>query len=319
MKHHLAPQTRRDFLKRTMALSLAAGGAASAMKTAFGAAKEERSGFKYSICNEMFGDWPFERAFAMIAECGYRGVEIAPYTINEYVTRISAARRAEVRRLAERNGLQVVGLHWLLAKTKGFHLTTADAEVRRRTAVYLGELARFCADLGGRIMVLGSPVQRNLEPGMSLEQAMQNAAETLRLAMPACEKAGAIIALEPLAPIDTNFMTTAAEGAKLVGLVDSPCCRLHLDCRAMATESIPIPELLHRYRKLLVHFHANDPNRQGPGFGKLDFVPIMQALADIHYRGWVSVEVFDYSPGPERLARESIGYLRKCAAERRSP
>ena len=66
----------------------------------------------------------------------------------------------------------------------------------------------------------------------------------------------------------------------------------------MATESIPIPELLHRYRKLLVHFHANDPNRQGPGFGKLDFVPIMQALADINYRGWVSVEVFDYSPGP---------------------
>ena len=315
MKHQTIPQTRRDFLKHTVALGLAAGGARLTMKTAYGTPNEDHpSRFKYSICNETFGNWPFEKAFATIAECGYRGVEIAPYTINEYVTKIPARRRAEVRQLAERNGLEVVGLHWLLAKTKGFHLTTPDAGVRRKTAEYLGELARFCGDLGGRIMVLGSPLQRNLAPGTSMEQGMQRAAETLRMAMPACEKAGATIALEPLSPVDTNFMITAADGAKLVGLVDSPHCRLHLDCRAMATESIPIPELLHRYRKLLVHFHANDPNRQGPGFGKLNFVPIMKALEGIQYRGWVSVEVFDYSPGPERLSRESIRYLQKCAA-----
>ncbi len=267
--------------------------------------------FKYSICNETFGNWPFEKAFAFAADCGYRGIEIAPYTINEYVTKISAGRRAEVCRLAQEAGLEVVGLHWLLAKTKGFHLTTADAAIRRKTAEYLGELARFLADLGGRIMVFGSPLQRNLAPGMSKEQGVNHAAEVLRAAMPACEKANVTIALEPLAPVDTNFMTTAADGARLVGLVGSPHCRLHLDCRAMATESTPdgekgtgpicrdqpsvgarppgashkldlspfsqIPRLIHKYRKLFVHFHANDPNRQGPGFGKLDFVPIMKA------------------------------------------
>ncbi len=318
MQNQVSPRlSRRQFLTR----AAKASGFGAAMTVlpvgkCLAADAEKPPRFKYSLCNETFGDWPFERAFAMIAECGYQGVEIAPFTINEYVTKIPARRRAEVRRLAERNGLQVVGLHWLLAKTKGFHLTASDAGVRRKTAEYLGELARFCAELGGRIMVFGSPLQRNLVRGMSQEQGMQNAAETLRMAMPACEKAGATIALEPLAPVDTNFMTTAADGAKLVGLVGSPHCRLHLDCRAMASESIPIPELLQRYRKLLVHFHANDPNRQGPGFGKLDFVPIMKGLEAIQYRGWVSVEVFDYSPGPERLARESIAYLRKCAQTR---
>ena len=253
-------------------------------------------------------------------------------------------RRAEIRRLAEKTGLTVVGLHWLLAKTKGLHLTSPDAEVRRKTAEYLGHLARFCADLGGRIMVFGSPQQRNLAPGMSKADGMKHAAEVLRAALPALEKANVTIALEPLAPAETNFLNTAADAVQLMTLVDSPRCRLHLDCKAMAAEGTPIPagkgdsphlperpggccaqmgtvpfshipDLIHKYHKLFVHFHANDPNRQGPGFGKLDFVPILKALREIHYGGWVSVEVFDYSPGPERLARESIKYLRRCEVE----
>ena len=169
--------------------------------------------FKYAICNEIFGDWPFEKAFAFAAKCGYTGIEIAPFTMAMYADKISAARRAEVRRQAKHAGLEVVGLHWLLAKTEGFHLTSPDAAVRRKTAAYLGELARLCADLGGRIMVLGSPQQRNLAPGMSKQQGMKYAAEVLHAAAPTLEKTGVVIGLEPLATTETNFLTTAAEGA----------------------------------------------------------------------------------------------------------
>ena len=84
----------------------------------------------------------------------------------------------------------------------------------------------------------------------------------------------------------------------------------------MATESIPIAEVIRRNGSMLAHFHANDANRRGPGMGDLDFVPIFAALRDVNYRGWASVEVFDYSPGPERLARESIAYMRRCTSER---
>jgi sugar phosphate isomerase/epimerase len=83
----------------------------------------------------------------------------------------------------------------------------------------------------------------------------------------------------------------------------------------MSTESTPIAELIHRHREHLVHFHANDPNRLGPGFGDLDFIPVFRALAEVQFRGWISVEVFDYSPGPERIARQSIEYMRKCIKE----
>jgi sugar phosphate isomerase/epimerase len=270
---------------------------------------------KFAICNETFRDWPFDRAFAFAAECGYTGIEIAPFTLASYVTEIDAARRAEVRRQAEAAGLEVVGLHWLLAKTEGFHVTSPDADTRRRTADYLAALARCCADMGGRLMVFGSPLQRNLAPGTTREQGFEYAAEVIGQALPTLEQADVTLALEPLGPEETNFLVTTAEAVELVERIGSPHVRLHLDCKAMSTESVPIPDLIQAHRRLLVHFHANDPNRQGPGFGKLDFHPILAALGEIDYPGWVSVEVFDYTPGVEELARRSIDYLHRCVAD----
>jgi len=270
---------------------------------------------KFAICNETFQDWPFEKAFAFAAECGYTGLEMAPFTIANLVTDISSEKRAEVRRQAEAAGLEVVGLHWLLAKTEGLYLTSPDAEVRRKTAEYLGEVARFCADLGGKVMVFGSPHQRSLLPGVSHDEAMRHAAEVLTAALPALEETEVTLALEPLAPSETDFMQKATDAVRLAEMVGSPQVRLHLDCKAMSSESIPIPELIRQNRSLLAHFHANDPNLQGPGFGDLDFLPILQALGEIDYRGWVSVEVFDYTPGVERLAAESIRHMQSSLEE----
>lgn len=268
---------------------------------------------KLAICNETFVDWPLEKGFAFARECGYTGIEIAPFTIHPDARQISAARRAEVRRQVEDAGLSMIGLHWLLAKTEGCYVTSPETAVRRATSEYVAELARLCRDLGGSLMVFGSPMQRNLLPGVSYEQGMQYAAEVFRAAMPVLEDLEVTLAIEPLAPAEGNFLLTAADGVRLVEMIGSPQCRLHLDCKAMSSESTPIPEIIRRCAPWLVHFHANDPNRQGPGMGELDFVPILTALGEIDYRGWVSVEVFDYTPGPERLARESIEYLQRCA------
>jgi sugar phosphate isomerase/epimerase len=270
---------------------------------------------RFAICNETFQDWPCERAFAFARELGYTGIEIAPFTLGASAYDISAEQRATVRRQAADAGVEVIGLHWLLAKTEGYYLTTPDAAVRRRTAEYLSELARMCRDLGGSVMVLGSPQQRNLLPGVSHEQAMEHAADCLRQAMPVVEEQGVTLAVEPLGPAEGDFLRTAALGEQLCDMVGSSACRLHLDTKAMSTESIAIPELIHQHRARLAHFHANDPNKRGPGMGDLDFVPILQALKDVGYEGWVSVEVFDYSPGIEALATESIEYLKACLAK----
>ena len=176
---------------------------------------------KFAICNETFQDWPFEKAFALAVECGYTGLEIAPFTINNDVRQITPAKRTEVRRQAAEAGLAIVGLHWLLAKTEGLHVTSPEAEVRRRTVEYLGELARLCADLGGVVLVFGSPQQRNLLPGVGRQEATQYAAEVFGAAVPALEQTGVVLALEPLGPQWTDFLRNAKEAVQLAGMIGS--------------------------------------------------------------------------------------------------
>jgi sugar phosphate isomerase/epimerase len=308
--------SRRRFSKN---IGAALGGAMIPSAQVFSQAKKAAGGGvfdqQFAICNETFKDWPFDKAFAFAAECGYKALEVAPFKVSNDVRDVTAEQRKKVRSQAEAAGLKILGLHWLLSRTKGFHLTSADRDERKRTAAYLGDLARFCADLGGDKLIFGSPQQRNLREGITKEKGLEYAAEVVEEALPAIEKANVTLAFEPLSPRTTNFMDTAAGAVELIKKVDDPRCRLILDCLAMSTEGTPIPEIIRKHKDLTVHIQVNDPNAQGPGFGDLDFVPILQELRDLKYKGYISVEVFNYKPGPERLARESIDYLKKCQAK----
>ena len=253
----------------------------------------------------------FARVCRFSKECGYEGIEIAPFTIASSVYEISAEKRSEIRKIAEASGLQITGLHWLLAKTAGLHLTSPDPQVRRKTAEYFQELVRLCADLGGKYLVLGSPNQRTLPLEVSQEQGENYAAEIFRTILPQLEKSRVKIAVEPLTAKETDFWNTAEEVVDFVKRLDAlEHIALHLDCKAMCGEQKPIPEIIRRSKDYLIYFHVNDPNLQGPGFGELKFDPIIAALEEIQYDGWVSLEPFDYSPGPEVLARKSLEYLK---------
>ena len=273
---------------------------------------------KFAICNELFRDWSYARACNFVAELGYRGLEIAPFTILDSESVISDRRTRELRQALEQAGLATVDLHWLLAQTSGLGLTDSRETVRRQTAEHLAKLAELCRELGGSIMVLGSPQQRNLASHLTPELGLEYAADCLERVLPVLEQQRVTLAIEPLAASETNFLNTAAETMKLIDPFESPWIQLHLDVKAMSAESTPIPELIRRHRAALAHFHANDPNLQGPGMGAIDFVPILRALQAIEYPGWISVEVFDESPGPQALARQSIDNLQRDWAAARA-
>jgi sugar phosphate isomerase/epimerase len=267
---------------------------------------------RYAICNETFEGWEHERVCRFVAGLGYQGLEIAPFTLARSIEEVSADRRRELRRQAEDHGLTLLGLHWLLAKTEGLQLTAADAAVRERTSDYLAALARCCADLGSDILVFGSPAQRRIPAGASRAQAVDYAVDTFRRAQKGIADCGVKLCLEPLAPAEADFINTCAEAVEILDRLAHPSFLLHLDVKAMSAEETSVPDLIRRHAAGTGHFHANDANRRGPGFGSVDFVPIFRALRESSYAGWMSVEVFDYSPDPETIARESLRYLREC-------
>jgi sugar phosphate isomerase/epimerase len=265
---------------------------------------------KFAICNEIFQGWKVDDAFSYAARAGYDAVEIAPFTLSKYVTDITAVQRSDIRALAQRHGIAISGIHWVLAQTEGLHLTHPDATIRDRTSQYLGALVNFCAEVGGRFMVVGSPKQRSLLEGVSKEQACQWAATAFQRPVRRAQEVGVTICFEPLAPAETNFINTAAEAIAFVSLLQSPHFKIILDVKAMSSENRPVPEIIEESWPHFAYFHANDKNLKGPGFGEVDFRPISAALKRVGYNGFVSVEVFNFEEGAEAIASRSIKYLR---------
>src|SRR5213593_2083867 len=107
---------------------------------------------KFAICNEIFQGWKLEETFAYAAKLGYSGLEIAPFTLANSVTDISASQRQRIREGAARNKIEIAGIHWVLVKPEGLYINHPDQAIRERTASYFCDLVDFCADLGGKVM-----------------------------------------------------------------------------------------------------------------------------------------------------------------------
>ena len=266
---------------------------------------------KFALCNEMFEDRPMAEVCSTAKRLGYDGIEIAPFTLATSAEDIGAEQRKEVRQVIADNGLETVGLHWLFAGPAGLHMTTTDNQVWGRTRDYLFCLLDLCSDLGGKVLVLGSPKQRSIVEGQTKDGAWQRAVDLLSSVLDKAGGLGLTICFEPLSTAETDFINTVAEGMKLVQQINHPNLKIHLDVKAMCAESTPVPDIIRSVRAADVgHFHVNDANLYGPGMGDVDYGPIAEAVKDIGWDKWLSVEVFKFDPDPETIARKSIEYLR---------
>lgn len=267
---------------------------------------------KFALCNEMFQNRPMAEIASTAARLGYHGIEVAPFTLATSVMEITAARRKETRRAIEDHGLATVGLHWLFAGPQGLHMTTPDQATWQHTRDYLAALLDLCSDLGGKVLVLGSPKQRSILENQTKQGAWKRAVDLLGSVVGRAGELGLTICFEPLSPVETNFINSVEEGMKLVRDVNHPSLKIHLDVKAMCSEGKPVPAIIRSVKVEDVgHFHVNDPNLYGPGMGDVDYGPIAEAVRDLGYDKWLSVEPFKYDPDPETVARKSMECLRR--------
>jgi D-psicose/D-tagatose/L-ribulose 3-epimerase len=271
--------------------------------------------FKYSICNEVFEKWEFAAQCRAIKAAGYEGVEIAPFTLADHLDEISAARRRELSNIMRSEGIQFAGLHWLLITPKWLHITTADRAIREKSWAYFKQLIDFCADLGDKgIMVLGSPKQRASQ-GSSAEEATRHLKDGLAKVAPHAGERGITILIEPLAGKDTDVVNTLDQAVRMVEEIRHPAIQTMFDFHNTPDEREALDALVKRHFSRIRHIHVNEMDGRYPGTGNLDFRPVFQVLADLKYSRWVSLEVFDFKPGPEEIARAAMDYFRKLEAK----
>jgi D-psicose/D-tagatose/L-ribulose 3-epimerase len=265
---------------------------------------------RHAICNEMFQTWDFAGSAKFVRSLGYTGLEIAPFTLAESPTDISAAQRSGYRDILNSEGLSFVGLHWLMVSPKGLHVTTPDKPLRDRSWQHIRDLIDLCADLGSNgVMVFGSPAQRSTVDGATIPEATARYTEGLSTVANQAEDRGVTILVEALPIAQANVVNTLAEAASIVRQIASPAIQTMFDVHNAVDETEPHASLVEKYFDIIRHVHVNEMDGRHPGMGDYDFKPILKILHRLSYSGWVSLEAFDFSFGAEKIARESIDYL----------
>lgn len=268
---------------------------------------------KIALCNEVLQPMPFAQQCAWAAAVGYAGLELAPFTLSDEPHLMIAQERAAIRRAAADAGIAITGLHWLLLAPKGLSITSPDDAVRMRTVEVMRRLVGLCAELGGTVLVHGSPGQRAIAPGETRETATARARDAFARVAEDAQRAGVVYCIEPLATAETPVINTIAEAAAIVDAVGSPGLRTMIDCSAAARmEPEPLAAVVDRWLPTgrIAHLQVNDPNRRGPGEGEVAFAPVLAALRRNGYHGVVAVEPFKYVPDGQACAARAIGYLR---------
>jgi D-psicose/D-tagatose/L-ribulose 3-epimerase len=272
--------------------------------------------FRHAICNEVYKEWDFRQACQSIRKAGYTGIEIAPFTLAEDPCTLTPAARREAKAIIAEEGLEFVGLHWLMVSPPGLHVTTPDQALRARSWRHIHDLIDLCADLGDNgVMIFGSPKQRTSTGGLTVAEATRNYVDGITTAGQWAAQRGVTLLIEALPPADTDVVTSLDEAAKWVDAIASPGVRTMFDSHNAISEVEPHAALVERHFSRIRHVHVNELDGKHPGRGDYDFKPVLAALAARNYQGWISLEAFDFSFGSETIANESIRHMEAQIAD----
>lgn len=266
-----------------------------------------------SLCNEVLRDHSLAEQCRISAALGYGGLEVAPFTLGDDPIKLTDETLKTARGIIEDHGLVVTGLHWLLVAPEGLSITSDDPAVAEKTHSFLQHLIHACVELGGKVLVHGSPVQRQLAHAISPEAGRASAYACLAKVASWAEDAGVTYCLEPLSPEQTDYINTVADAVEVIDSIGSPGLKTMIDtASAGVSEDEPVADLIRRWwpSGKLAHIQINDTNKRAPGQGDNQFLPIFQALRDVGYRDPVAVEPFIYEPDGATTAAVAAGYVR---------
>jgi sugar phosphate isomerase/epimerase len=240
---------------------------------------------------------PPAEAFALAAELGYDGVEL-------HLRRPGDIDRVAVKKLAADYRLDIPMIGTGMAVEEGLTFSDLSPDVRRRAVMRIREhieLARFL----GSMPVIGSIKGTLGNDPLTRPTRLAFIVDCIRECAEAAAAASVILLVEAINRYETDYLNTVEQALGLIHDIGLPNLKLLVDTFHMNIEEVDIAVSVRQAGSTIGHVHLADSNRQVPGHGHLDLLSVLQALQDVHYQGYLSLECLPL-PDPRQAAEDGI-------------
>ena len=271
---------------------------------------------KYAVCNELFGKMELSKAAEVCKKAGYEGIEIAPFTVFGSFSHADVKTGIQnIKQALTANDLAFAGFHWLLVDKRPdaepMSLVSPEEALRNAALSRLKLLLSAAGELGGGVLVLGSPKQRNTAAGQSVSEATIMLRDCLLSLGDYAVSCNSTLLLEALDHSQCDVINTLAQAGELVNIIASPGISSMFDFHNCADETESWEELIRRYAPIIKHVHINEWDGGPPGCGSSDYIPAFKMLKEIDFNGWISMEIFSEPVNPAAVVADALAFMKK--------
>ena len=248
---------------------------------------------------------------SLLAREGVTGIELAPTKWRADAFAAPARDIAALKKEWEDRGLPVVAMQSLLFGRPELQLLTGEHE-RAALVDHLRRVADFAAGVGARCLVFGSPKNR-VRGDRPLEESMSIARDLFRALAAHARERGVTFCIEANPPeYDCDFITTTPDAVELCRRIDDPAVGVNIDLGGIITAGEDPADSIAQAAPFVRHVHASEPQ-----LAALASTAVHEraaaALRDMHYSGWISIEMRAAAPTDQLAALERAIRLVKGA------
>ena len=237
-----------------------------------------------------------EAACAKAAELGFHAIEVFPPQGWGFDGQVLSSS-------LKKHGLVVAAMGTGAGKVKhNLTLTSVNESIRERAIDFVSAMIDCAAEYNAPA-IIGSMQQSNEKINRAV--ALEYFAHAIDTLAPMAEARGQILLIEPLNRYETNVLNTVQQGLEFLSNLKAKNVRLLLDLFHMNIEEQDVPQAIRLAGPAIGHVHLADSNRRAAGFGHTDFRPIIWALRDSRYNGYLSAEILPW-PNSEAAAAQTI-------------
>ncbi len=187
-------------------------------------------------------------------------------------------------------------------------LTSSEETTRDKAIGFLQRMMDFASPFEAPVIV-GS-MQGKAEAPVTQPVALRYLGNALFKLDEHAHDLGTTLLYEPLNRYETNLLNTLADAVQFLNAIQTRQVKILADLYHMNIEEANLADAVRNAATMIGHVHFADSNRRAPGFGHTDFLPIIAALVEGGYAGYLSAEVLPL-PDSDTAARQTIATFRQ--------